>query len=101
MRVNDIKLYRAVQDALKLAHHERQMVRVAGLVPDGLIDNGFELGRGCGVAAGEQCHVVSSTDELLRERVNHSLGATVLARWHPLERRSYLGDSHNTPPSRD
>src|SRR5439155_6625635 len=94
MAVDHVELVDPVQDHLEdVCLMSGEIVAWRIEMPQGPPDNRDESRRSARIARGEQGHVVTAPDELLRQGGDDTFGATIGQRRNRLEWRSELSDA--------
>src|SRR5579859_1683643 len=83
-------------DALQHHHVQRIWVAYRAVKAQRLWPRRIKFGRSAGVAAGEQCDVMSQCDQFFGEPMHHPLGAAIKLGWNSLRQRRDLRDAHLT-----
>src|SRR5438552_2020540 len=93
--VDDVEVAQLAQHLTNYHRPRRDEILIGGLaVPGCLLAGRYQARRSLRVARGKQSHLVTSPHQLLGERVNDALGASVPNWWHSLKGRRELGDPH-------
>src|SRR5215469_5131693 len=94
MKMEQIKLSRAPPNVLQHDHVQRHWVADRAVEPEGLLRHWLELGRGHGIAAGEERHLMAERHEFFGQPGNHALGPPIEFRRDCLRQRCNLGNTH-------
>ena len=92
---------RPTADAVKHDHVMGNGILHAGVESEGSVSARDEIGRGEGIAARKQCHVMALPNQFFGQVMNDAFRTSIEFRWHALDQRGYLRDFHVAfPPFR-